>query len=132
MLGTFLICDRKRGLNYRDRGLPSDGEDSPPPGFSRRIVWKDQHSLLSCTTREHYPLFSWETKDLLVHLEGRIYHPEEPQLITHLSDLARLIFTPKIVPQACLARWLLRTDGDFLLVMVNKADGGIAVINDVF
>ena len=96
------------------------------------VVWQDQHSHLSCTTREHYPVFAWETEDLLVHLEGRIYYPEEPQLTTQLSDLAHLIFAQKIDPRSRLAKWLLHTDGDFLLVLVHKADGGIMVINDVF
>ena len=132
MLGTFLLCDFKRGLNYSDPGLPLGMEDQFPPGLSRRLVWQDQHSHLSVTTREHYPVFAWETDDLLVHLEGRIYHPEEPQLTAHLSALARLIFEEKIDSRAGLARWLPRTDGDFLLVLIHKADGGIAVINDVF
>ena len=132
MLGTFLICDFKRGLNYRHTGIPPGLEAACPPGFSRRVLWQDQHSHLSCITHEHYPVFSWETDDLLVHLEGRIYYPEESQLITQLCDLARLLFTPKIDPRPPLARWLLRTDGDFLLVLVHKADGGIAVINDIF
>jgi asparagine synthase (glutamine-hydrolysing) len=132
LLGTFLICDFKRGLNYRDPGFPTGVEAACPPGFSRRVVWQDQHSYLSCTTREHYPVFSWETEDLLVHLEGRIYHPEAPQLTKQLSDLSHLIFTQKIDPRSHLARWLLRTDGDFLLVIIHKSDGGIAVINDVF
>lgn len=132
MLGTFLICDFKRELNYSDTGLPPGLGGACPPGFSRRLVWQDQHSHLSCTTRQHYPVFAWETEDMLVHLEGRIYHPEEPQLITQLSDLAHLIFTQKIDPRSRLAGWLRRTDGDFLLVLVNKADGRIAVINDVF
>lgn len=132
MLGTFLICDFKRGLKYGDLGLPLGVEDTYPPGFSRRLVWQDQHSHLSCTTREHYPLFAWETEDLLVHLEGRIYHPQEPKLTSQLSDLAHLMFTQQIDPRPRLARWLLHTDGDFLLVLVHKADGSIAVINDVF
>ena len=132
MLGTFLICDFKRGLNYNDLGFPTGVEAACPPGFTRRVVWQDRHSYLSYTTREHYPVFSWETKDLLVHLEGRIYHPEAPHLPAHLSELSHLRFTPKIDPGARLARWLLRTDGDFLLVMVHKASGGIVVINDVF
>jgi asparagine synthase (glutamine-hydrolysing) len=132
LLGTFLICDLQRGLNYSDTGLPPGVGGACPPGFNRRVVWQDQHAHLSYTTREHYPAFSWETENLLVHLEGRIYQPEEPQLTTQLADLSHLIFTQKIDPRACLARWLLRTDGDFLLVLVHKADGGIAVINDVF
>ena len=132
MLGTFLICDLKRRLNYNDLSLLPGLEGASPPGFSRRVVWQGQHSYLSCTTREHYPVFSWETEDLLVHLEGRIYYPQGPQLITQLSDLARLIFTQKIDPRPRLAGWLLGTDGDFLLVIVHKADGGIIVINDVF
>jgi asparagine synthase (glutamine-hydrolysing) len=132
LLGTFLICDLKRGLKYHNLGLPPGKESACPPGFSRRLVWQDQHSHLSCTTREHYPVFSWETEDLLVHLEGRIYHPEELPLTTQLAELSHLLFTQKIDPRPRLAKWLLQTDGDFLLVLVHKADGGIAVINDVF
>jgi asparagine synthase (glutamine-hydrolysing) len=132
LLGTFLISDVKRGLNYHDRGLPFGLEGACPPGFSRRVVWQDRHSHLSCTTRQHYSVCSWETKDLLVHLEGRMYLPEKSALTAQLSDLSPLIFTPKIDPGPRLARWLLQTDGDFLLVLVHKADGGIAVINDVF
>jgi asparagine synthase (glutamine-hydrolysing) len=132
LLGTFLICDVKQGLNLSDTGLPPGLEADCPPGFSRRLVWQNRDSHLSCTTSEHYPVFSWETEDLLVHLEGRIYHPDAPQLTTQLSDLSHLLFTQKIDPRPRLARWLLRTDGDFLLIMVHKADGGIAVINDVF
>jgi asparagine synthase (glutamine-hydrolysing) len=132
LLGTFLICDFKRELNDNDMGLPPGVKGACPSGFSRRVVWQDQHTHLSCTTREHYPAFAWETEDLLVHLEGRIYHPEEPQLTTQLSDLAHLIFTEKRNRNAHIDRWLLHTDGDFLLVLVHKADGSIAVINDVF
>jgi len=130
--GTFLICDFKRDLKYGGLGLPLGVENACPSGFNRRVVWQDQHSHLSCTTREDYPVFTWETEDLLVHLEGCIYHPEQPQLTTQLSDLAHLIFTEKKDRIAHLARWLLHTDGDFLLVLVHKADGGIMVINDVF
>ena len=132
MLGTFLICDLKRELIDNDMGLSPGVEGAYPPGFSQSVLWQDQHSHLSFTTREHYPVFSWETEDLLVHLEGSIYYPEEPQLITQLSDVARLIFTQKIDHRPHLLRWLLSTDGDFLLVLVHKADGTIAVINDVF
>jgi asparagine synthase (glutamine-hydrolysing) len=132
LLGTFMICDVKRRLNYRDTALASSVEGACPPGFTRRLVWQDHHAHLSCTSREHYPVFSWETADLLLHLEGRIYHPPTPQLTTQISELSHLIFTPKVDPGPRLAQWLLRTDGDFLLIIVHKAYGGVAVINDVF
>ena len=63
---------------------------------------------------------------------GAFDHPEAPQLAAQVSELAHLIFTQKIDPRSHLSRWLLRTDGDFLLVLVHKADGCIYVINDVF
>jgi len=119
-------------LSYYDRGIRLDLQGACPPGFSRRLVWQDQHSHLNFTTREHYPAFSWETDDLLVYLEGRVYHPEKLQLTSQLSDLAHLIFTEKIDPRPRLTKWLLQTDGDFLLVLVHKTEGGIAVMNDVF
>jgi asparagine synthase (glutamine-hydrolysing) len=132
LLGTFLICDVKRGLNNRDTGLPLGVEGACPPGCSRRLVWQDQHSHLSCTTREHYPVFSWETADLLVHLEGRIYNVDEVRLATELLSLSPRLFQEQTGQTSVLTRWLLEVEGDFLLILVNKADGRIAVINDVF
>ena len=134
MLGTFLICDFKRGLNYRDTGLPLGVEGACPPGFSRRLLWQDQHSHLSCTTREHYPVFACENDDFLVHLEGHIYQrrrsPVGHRTLSLIHNACLLRSKPARRP--CLTRWLLEVDGDFLLVLVHKADGGIAVINDVF
>lgn len=132
MLGTFLICDVKRGLNYNDTGLPPGLESACPPGFRQRLVWQNRHSHLSCTTREHYPVFAWENDDFLVHLEGRIYNLDHARLATELLRLSQRLFQEKTGQTTLLNRWLLEVDGDFLLVLVHKADGGIYVINDVF
>jgi asparagine synthase (glutamine-hydrolysing) len=132
LLGTFLICDLKRGLNYSDPGLPPGLEGACAPGFSRRLIWQDRHSHLSCTTREHYPVFAWENDDFLVHLEGRIYNLDHARLATELLRLSQRLFQEKTGQTAFLNRWLLEVDGDFLLVLVHKADGAIYVINDVF
>jgi len=132
LLGTHLICDLNRGLNFDDTGLPRGPEGAGLPGFSRRVVWQDKQTHLSCTASENYPVSSWESEDLLIHLEGRLYHLEEAKLAAELLSLSRLVFTSQKDPRPHLARWVREADGDFLLVMVHKADGCIAVINDVF
>ncbi|MFA5112258.1 MAG: hypothetical protein WC443_12680, partial [Desulfobaccales bacterium] len=132
MLGTHLICDFNKGLKFADTGLPRGLEGASLPGFSQRLVWQDKQTHLSCTTSEHYPVSAWESKDLLIHLEGRLYHLEEAKLASKLFSLAHLIFTSPQDPGSHLAQWVREADGDFLLVMVHKADGRLAVMNDVF
>ena len=74
----------------------------------------------------------WENTGFLVHLEGRIYNLDGSRVGPELLDLAARVFQEKTPPVSFLSRWLLATDGDFLLVLANKADGRLAVINDVF
>ena len=70
MLGTHLICNIA--------GRPTSGVHPPSLGMeaqtfhkvSRRLVWQDRYSQLSCTSYEHYPVFACENDDFLVHLEG--------------------------------------------------------------
>jgi asparagine synthase (glutamine-hydrolysing) len=132
LLGTHLICDLRRGLNFAGTDLPQGLESIGLPGFSQRLVWQDKLTHLSCTISAHYPVAAWENKDLLIHLEGRLYHLEEAKLAAELFSLAHRVFTAHKDPRPHLARWVREADGDFLLVMVHKTDGRIAVINDVF
>ncbi len=132
MLGTHLICDLSRGLNFAGTDLIQGLEGIGLPGFSSRLVWQDKQTHLSCTISAHYPVADWESEDLLIHLEGRLYHLEEAKLASELFSLANLVFTSPQDPRPHLARWLRQADGDFLLVMVHKADGRVALINDVF
>jgi asparagine synthase (glutamine-hydrolysing) len=87
---------------------------------------------LSCGAYQDYPVFGWEDGDFLVHLEGRLYNVDDSRWGEELLQLSRLLFQEKTGETSFLTRWLLEVDGDFLLVLVNKADGRLAVINDVF
>ncbi|MDO9532853.1 MAG: hypothetical protein Q7O12_12085 [Deltaproteobacteria bacterium] len=77
-------------------------------------------------------MFACENNDFLVHLEGRVYNVDDARLATELLSLSQRLFQEHIGQTSFLTRWLLEVEGDFLLVLVNKADGRIAVMNDVF
>jgi asparagine synthase (glutamine-hydrolysing) len=132
LLGTSLICDFA-GRKHREENDPFLGMDANSfPGVNRRLVWQDRYSWVSCASYEHYPVFVCEDGDFLAHLEGRVYNVDESRLSDELLGLSRLIFSQETEPASRLSRWLLGADGDFLLVLINKADGRMAVLNDVF
>ena len=132
MLGTHLLCNFRGGPLPGEPDLPPETRDSLPSPLSRRLIWQDEYSRLSCGAYAHYPVFSWGNDDFLVHLEGRFYQGDETQWGRELLDLARLWFQEKSGQTSFLSRWLLQTDGDFLLTLVHKAEGRIALLNDVF
>jgi asparagine synthase (glutamine-hydrolysing) len=132
MLGTSLICDFA--------GRPSRGENDPSlgmetnsfPGVNRHMVWQDRYSQLSYTSNGYYPVFGCENDDVLIHMEGRVYNIQDSRLAEELLQLAQRLFHDTNNVASLLARWLLGADGDFLMVMINKADCKMVLFNDVF
>jgi len=65
-------------------------------------------------------------------LEGRIYGRRDAECREHLGALASLIFDSERVNKAGVADWLLDTDGEFLVFIMDETSGRIAAVNDVF
>jgi asparagine synthase (glutamine-hydrolysing) len=132
LLGTHLICDFTSRLTTGESDFSQEMQGNCLSPLSRRLIWQDRYSRLSCVSYEHYPVFGCEDGDFLVHLEGRLYNADDSRMRDELLGISRLIFSQETQPTSRLCRWLLDVDGDFLLVLVNKADGRMAVLNDVF
>ncbi|MGV8048759.1 MAG: hypothetical protein AB2L21_00180 [Anaerolineaceae bacterium] len=130
MLGTHLMSNLNGDPLYRETL-----HQEMSVGFSdtrmNRLVLENNDSSLYVTQYPGYPSRVFEDREFAIHLEGLLYNVDETTLPKELTRLAKIVFTPNAQMQEKLARWMLNTDGDFLIVIRNKKSGAIAAINDI-
>lgn len=131
MFGSFLIYDMK-GISHHHREICQTSNEGRPHEHSQNTLWQTSFSILAHSAYKGYPSFFLANKDFSIHLEGSIYNIDKSQLVTHLNHLGEIVCGTAGRIGTDLHKWLLDTDGDFLVVILNKHNGNIAVLNDVF
>lgn len=133
MPGINLICDFQGALaGKRASYLESLQETVISPDYKSEILLEDRTYILSCTKYEQYPIRSFENDTFQIYLEGKIYGRDVDSLKQQLYSLAQTLFSEKENAKRILARWLLETDGEFIIFMLHKPSNRIIIINDVF
>jgi asparagine synthase (glutamine-hydrolysing) len=106
--------------------------------YKRKILLKDQPYLLACTKYSEYPIKTFEDMgtDYWICIEGKIYGKEDSVIKNELVDLLNPIFSCS--NNSTLARekdkllnWLLKTDGEFVICVLNKKTRDFIILNDV-
>ena len=131
MLGSHLVFDPKGGAGDRRASSPRTsgvrGLD-----YDERVLWQTPSSMLTCSSYESYPTYSMENDQFSILLEGSLYNFDGLGLESHLSSLAEILFGSGKEFRRDLREWLLRCDGDFLVFVLHKQTGDVAVLNDLF
>ena len=100
------------------------------PSYQREILLKTPSYLLACTRYKEYPICSFDTEDFYIWLEGRIYGKDLPKLKADLNDVAILLFEDPSDTKGRVKKWLIETNGEFILFIVKKDSDEIVVISD--
>jgi asparagine synthase (glutamine-hydrolysing) len=98
--------------------------------YKHEIFLDEKSFFLGCTRYDEYPVKFFETDEFYICLEGQIYN-KNSKLKSSLVDLAKMIVQNKKNMNEELAKWLLDTDGDFVIVIKPKNRSRIYIINDV-
>jgi asparagine synthase (glutamine-hydrolysing) len=95
-----------------------------------RTVWQGSRHRLDSLGYDDYPVSSFETREFLLHLEGRLYgRRDDSRLQAELLDLAQGAVSGQT---AFLANWVSDRDGDFLIFIFHRKTQTIFIINDLF
>jgi asparagine synthase (glutamine-hydrolysing) len=127
--GLSFICDLDRGVEAL---LPRVHAALDAARHDDTYGWSVLHCehlwLLAASAYPQYPVASFDLGDVVVHREGRLYGP--PSEAEALQRVARMLFESEAAEER-IARWLRDTDGEFVLVAVQRSTGRLAILNDL-
>ena len=98
--------------------------------YSCEILCRAGPSVVASSRYPEYPLRVLETDRLHILLEGRVYHPPLENRADEWRSLAEAMLDPAGQTHPRCREWLLKTDGEYVVVAVDKASGDAAVLND--
>ena len=98
--------------------------------YERKVLLNERVYFLGCTRYEEYSITAFENSDFLIYLEGQIYGKDYPTREKELMNVTEYIFQPRFKGQHRITRWLLDTDGEFIVFALNKQSGDSAIMND--
>ena len=87
--------------------------------------------VLGCTGYAEYPTMLVETERFHVYFEGKVYNKDQATLTAEVTDMAKHLLCLDSAARSRCVRWLSGTDGDFVMVVVDKQSNDILVVNDM-
>jgi asparagine synthase (glutamine-hydrolysing) len=99
--------------------------------YERKILLDEPQRWVAWSAYPEYGLADHSNDSYVVLQEGQIYGVSPAALREDLAKLAPMLFDPRGVYRAAIVDWLSRTDGEFLLIVIDKATGDIAILNDL-
>lgn len=131
MPGMSVVCDVMGGLKESESKISRSLDGLiHNDRYERTILLNERFYFLGYTKYEEYPVTVLETGEVYVCLEGHMYGKSRAQIIDEISQLAEGIFRPQAQTRETVRKWLVDTDGDFLVFMLHKGSREIAILND--
>ncbi len=98
--------------------------------YKRKILLKKKFYFLGYTKYKEYPIISFETNKYCIYLEGKIYGKDYQTIKSELNELSELIFQNQTNTNKQISDWLLNTDGEFIIFILDKKSYEVAFLND--
>jgi asparagine synthase (glutamine-hydrolysing) len=99
--------------------------------YQTNTLLESSHYFLGLRSYNAYPVTSLENADYHIFIEGKIYGMHLSRVSQELFQLAGFLSEmPEKAADIC-AKWLLGTDGDFLVFLLDKKTRKSWVMNDV-
>lgn len=100
--------------------------------YKAGVLYNDASIAIGVTSYDEYPITSFENTEFIVYLEGVIYNRPPDSIESELSDLVQIICSSSQNSKDLLSKWLLKSDGDFIILVIHKKSNRIFFINDAF
>lgn len=96
--------------------------------YVSQVLLQNKLYFVGCTRYSEYPITIFEDDNLWVCIDGRIYGKEHNILKHKLHDLMTTILDGGTTDK--ISKWLLETDGDFVICALDKHSQDFIIIND--
>ena len=98
-------------------------------GYQSEIIYRNDNLLLAVTRYPEYPLQVYDTTDYLAVLEGRIHGMSRESIAADLESLISDLFEEDFSVKR-IQPWILKHDGDYILMVLDKKTSRWILIND--
>lgn len=96
--------------------------------YRSETLYYDDEAIVAGVGYEAYPISVWDDPDYFIVLEGKLYGLSREQTRAELREVCPLLFGND---EAAVRDWLLRQDGEFLLLVRDRETSRWAFVNDV-
>ena len=101
------------------------------PEYEQSVFIDETNFFLGATKHPSYPLTLFDDDNFLISLDGVIYDYAGQSLKNQLLELARIVSANSRDVENYLNSWVTETDGEFLLLIRDKAANTVFILNDL-
>lgn len=131
MPGVNIVFDAGGDLKQKESQiLDSLGSLVHNQQYKSETPFSGDHVFLGCTKHEKYQVSTFDSDELLICIDGFIFGKPQPEVIEELRGISESIFNDEKNYKNRIAEWLLDTDGDFVITVLNKNSREICIVND--
>lgn len=99
------------------------------PSYTADLLFDDGYALIGSTAYEHYPITHFEDPDFFIVLEGMICNLDDATIRETLFAIADGMYNEGLLKET-IARFLADADGEFVLLIYEKATKDFCIFND--
>ncbi|NQU05336.1 MAG: hypothetical protein HQ568_04520 [Calditrichaeota bacterium] len=127
---TFVLNYEKSKNTSESTFLESLGYVCHFENYEKQVFKRHDAFILGATFYKGYPIISDESDRYWLCIEGNIYGKSFLDIKSELFELAEAINCDSEDGKTKLSNWLLRTDGDFIVVIFDKIIERLLIFND--
>jgi len=130
MPGLSLIVNKNRIKKNEDELKTILSSQNYLSGYKSEIFLSNNELFIGWNKYEQYPVTVFTYDRYSIIIEGEIYNKSEFILKKELTEIIGVIDEKKIL--SFLPKWLLSTDGDFIIYIIDRKLNEVYIFNDVF
>jgi asparagine synthase (glutamine-hydrolysing) len=131
MPGLSFICNFTENLKQKEAQLTHSLRSLVHSElYKSKVLYYDKSYFLGISGYDEYPFYILDNNEYFIVVEGKVYGKSQSLLDRELQNLANSIFHKANNYKKELLNWLLGTDGDFVITIMEKHSGESVVFND--
>ena len=100
------------------------------PVYPRKILFDSEKTILGYTYHDNHSALLFEDSRFVIFVDGLIYGKSSAEIREELGKISKSVFLDHMDAKNIIANWILTTDGEYIVVLLDKDFDDILVFND--
>lgn len=97
---------------------------------SGQIIKSEQNLFMGWNGYKEYPIRKINHEQYSIVIEGKIYNKDNRKIESEIFEITHWISQNNY--KSKISEWLINTDGDFIIYIINNNNDSIFILNDIF